>query len=372
MFDTVVALGIQLSGGTIDPMGRNAFHDLKLSSYVGTARHALGIDEQRDNFTLTFWEPNGHPDSEQVWFPGSHGDVGGGYGEAQYDTSIIPQRRESDNRTGISDLVLLWMLGEAEACGLDLSRVNFRGDVAPSELVMKLRPYPMAQTHDSLKHRPSELSNGTYASLGHSRRKMGANPDELVHYTAFYRYVVNGARLPVELAIFINTSPYWLDREAPVSSVLRDLVVDYPVSRPVGAGAATPSVASYAYDAYCALSGEEHVNYTGSHTARLPVNISEVYPAAPAPSAAMAAASAATAASSSAVAPYAASHRFMAAPAAGAGGAAAASAAAGSSSGVGHLRSREQVDGLASAAEAPNAKVIRNDDNTSCQLYPTA
>src|SRR5262249_15603931 len=65
------------------------FHDLRLSSMVKSARHAMSIDERRRTFEPTPWnnigELNGPPGQsqselpyQQVWFSGDHASVGGG------------------------------------------------------------------------------------------------------------------------------------------------------------------------------------------------------------------------------------------------------------------------------------------------------
>lgn len=88
------------------PQRSNRFHDLTLSSLVRCARHALGIDEQRQPFNVSLWEsePSEHQSIEQVWFPGIHSDVGGGFITA-----------------GLSDTALRWMLVEAEKQGAVLN-----------------------------------------------------------------------------------------------------------------------------------------------------------------------------------------------------------------------------------------------------------
>jgi uncharacterized protein (DUF2235 family) len=69
-------------------------------------RHAVAIDERRAFFKtnlLTRSKPGDVPrDFEEVWFPGVHADVGGGYKETE---------------SGLSKLALEWMLYEAELLG---------------------------------------------------------------------------------------------------------------------------------------------------------------------------------------------------------------------------------------------------------------
>jgi Uncharacterized alpha/beta hydrolase domain (DUF2235) len=96
LFDTVGALGIPMTW--LNRVCRRAqeFHDADVSSVVDHSCHALAIDEYRKEFEAAVWtEPRhrGYQTVEQVWFPGSHANIGGGY----------------DDR-GLSDLTLQWML----------------------------------------------------------------------------------------------------------------------------------------------------------------------------------------------------------------------------------------------------------------------
>lgn len=107
VWDTVGALGIPSGLGLLsllDSPERYAFNDTKLNPNIKHARHAVSIDERRASFQPTLWdEDNLSADSDlkQVWFPGVHSDVGGGYPQA-----------------GLSNGALLWMIDEAQHCGL--------------------------------------------------------------------------------------------------------------------------------------------------------------------------------------------------------------------------------------------------------------
>jgi uncharacterized protein (DUF2235 family) len=103
VWDTVRALGIPGSSDLV--FWRHAFHDATLNPHVPYARQALSIDENRQIFAPEIWdeseetaEAKARGRIKQVWFPGVHSDVGGGYRE-----------------TGLSDLALEWMVQEATA-----------------------------------------------------------------------------------------------------------------------------------------------------------------------------------------------------------------------------------------------------------------
>lgn len=108
VWDTVGTMGIPQAGALerwlekIAPYRSNRFHDLNLSSIVRCARHALGVDEQRQPFNASLWEsePSVTQSIEQVWFPGIHSDVGGGF-----------------LACGLSDGALRWMIDEAAKQG---------------------------------------------------------------------------------------------------------------------------------------------------------------------------------------------------------------------------------------------------------------
>ena len=78
VWDTVGALGIPLSfAGFLND--KHHFHDNKIGPNIDCARHALAVDEKRGDFEPTIWKRRPSLDLEQVWFPGVHTDVGGGY-----------------------------------------------------------------------------------------------------------------------------------------------------------------------------------------------------------------------------------------------------------------------------------------------------
>jgi hypothetical protein len=76
-------------------------------SNVLNVAHALALDEMRDKFTPEYWaRPDGSANAssvEEVWFCGSHSNVGGGYVD--------------DN---LSNIAFFWVLGEAESKGLKI------------------------------------------------------------------------------------------------------------------------------------------------------------------------------------------------------------------------------------------------------------
>lgn len=103
VWDTVGALGIPIFTAQHVALDVFQFADKTLSPNVHYARHAIAIDELREDFAPTLW--NADPRITQVLFPGAHADVGGGY-PTQNDES------------GLSDGALLWMTAELSGLGV--------------------------------------------------------------------------------------------------------------------------------------------------------------------------------------------------------------------------------------------------------------
>jgi uncharacterized protein (DUF2235 family) len=151
VWDTVGALGIP---GTRFCAQAFEFHDTGLGTHIRHAFQALAIDERRGNFQAAIWVPFDrtrrrrgatgpitepvHQGPQQVlkqmWFPGVHSNVGGGY----------PQH-------GMSDSTFLWMLAQLQPLlGFDRNNVVSSLDNVASEF------YPGGKLEDS-RTRPWKL-----------------------------------------------------------------------------------------------------------------------------------------------------------------------------------------------------------------------
>lgn len=109
VWDTVKALGLRLPILWRWSLPAHAFHTHELGASVKHGFHALALDETRDVYTPVMWSSRadtpGHV--EQVWFRGTHGDVGGQLGGF-------------DAARPRSNISLVWMLEQAARCGLEL------------------------------------------------------------------------------------------------------------------------------------------------------------------------------------------------------------------------------------------------------------
>ncbi|MFY0692245.1 MAG: DUF2235 domain-containing protein [Paracoccaceae bacterium] len=109
VWDTVRALGFRAPLIWRFSPVEHVFHTHELGETTRHGYHALALDETRRVFEPVLWAPRkGYTGKvEQVWFRGTHGDVGG------HLTGYEPARP-------LANLSLVWILGKAEACGLPL------------------------------------------------------------------------------------------------------------------------------------------------------------------------------------------------------------------------------------------------------------
>ena len=132
LWDTVSSVG-----WILDPIHTQGGHLPYTATLpdVPVVRHAVSIDERRAFFRQNLvHEPAGtNQNVRQVWFAGVHSDVGGSYSEAE---------------SGLSKIVLRWMLCEAQSAGLLLDPqkvIDVLGGKAPY-----VAPDPKGKLHKSL------------------------------------------------------------------------------------------------------------------------------------------------------------------------------------------------------------------------------
>lgn len=105
---------------------------------VKTVRHAVALDERRTYFVQNLWgaNPPENQDVCEVWFPGVHCDVGGGY-------------RESE--AGLSKIALAWMVREAESAGLRFHPTAKAAIIPAADTPRYAAPNSLAMKHESLR-----------------------------------------------------------------------------------------------------------------------------------------------------------------------------------------------------------------------------
>jgi len=159
VFDTVKSLGFRAPFFWKWQEVRHAFHNTRLGPAIRHGFHALALDETREAFAPVLWQcpPDFPGDVEQVWFRGSHSDIGGQLGgfEAARPLSNIP---------------LVWMLERLERCGLPL----------PEGWRKRFPTDPDAPTVGSWR------GWGKYF-LARRKREVGLDPSESIHPSALGR-----------------------------------------------------------------------------------------------------------------------------------------------------------------------------------------
>lgn len=182
---------------------KHKFYDTTLNPNVGYAKHAISIDENRADFKRVPWSPTAEKQDqrdaqgnlffEQVWFPGVHADVGGGYLE---------------NEARLSDVALNWMVA-----GASLIPDGLKHDGG----VLRLFPNPAGQQHNEqaggflkagLRQLPVDPNTGASSSPIHKSvyRRFEVGPVLLFDRMAAY--------LPDNMRVHVDFRHYF-DQSAP-------------------------------------------------------------------------------------------------------------------------------------------------------------
>jgi uncharacterized protein (DUF2235 family) len=139
VYDTVGALGVPLSGATNVNEPIVGFHDTTLGDMVEHAVQALAVDEKRGPYVPTLWTQAANAAALagqtvlQVWFPGVHSDIGGGYGDK-----------------GIGDYTWDFMMRQAARRGLVID---------PGQPTPPVTLKPLPAQHESFDKTWQELSD---------------------------------------------------------------------------------------------------------------------------------------------------------------------------------------------------------------------
>ncbi|MCF2904617.1 DUF2235 domain-containing protein [Octadecabacter sp. CECT 8868] len=153
VWDTVKALGMRLPILWRWSVVDHEFHNHALGPSVKNGFHALAIDETREAYTPVLWScpPGWEGRVEQLWFPGTHGDVGG-------------QIDGVDAVRPLANMSLVWMLDRLEACGLPL----------PDDWLGR---FPTDQTAPSI----GRWKGWSKLFLSRKARVVGRDPSERLH-----------------------------------------------------------------------------------------------------------------------------------------------------------------------------------------------
>jgi uncharacterized protein (DUF2235 family) len=168
VWDTVRALGLRAPMIWRFSPVEHEFHHHHLGNTIRHGFHALALNETRKAFEPVLWDstPGYTGTIKQVWFAGSHGDVGG------HLTGFEPARP-------LSNIALVWMLEHAEMCGLPL-------------------PPNWKERYPRNVDAPSVGTFRGWSKLFLSRRsrRLGHDPSEAVHASVHARAQGWARRLP--------------------------------------------------------------------------------------------------------------------------------------------------------------------------------
>ena len=159
VWDTVKALGVRLPILWRWSVVKHEFHNHALGASVRNGFHALALDEAREAYAPVLWAcpPGWTGHMEQVWFAGTHGDVGGQLG------GFEPARP-------LSNISLVWMLDRLTACGLPL----------PDDCTARFATDPQAPSMGSWR-------GWSKLFLSRKARVVGVDPSERIHESVSVR-----------------------------------------------------------------------------------------------------------------------------------------------------------------------------------------
>lgn len=131
-----------------------SFYDTRLSNCIENAFQALALDERRTSFSPALWEKVGDNRTRlrQVWFPGVHSNVGGGYNDQE-----------------LANLTLAWMMSQIRPfLDMDLDYMLDQQDETDryyERSNQRIRPWSFGKIFDSMM--------GIYALGGSTTRSPG-------------------------------------------------------------------------------------------------------------------------------------------------------------------------------------------------------
>ena len=135
VFDTVASIGVPNLEDEQKPRTQVVFENMTVSSHVQEALHLLSIDETRIAFQPTLMNKEGRV--TEVWFPGAHSDVGGGFA-----------------KRGLSDIAMRFMVDQMRKRDIGLT-IQEPDEVDLAKIVVAKGKY--GYSIDDIAIRPNHL-----------------------------------------------------------------------------------------------------------------------------------------------------------------------------------------------------------------------
>lgn len=197
VFDTVGSLGVP-KFGWLGKFGQKAstdtneyaFYDTRLDECVDNAFQALALDERRAPFQPAIWEKGSDQKTNliQVWFPGVHANIGGGYNDQE-----------------LSNITLAWMMAMLspvlEVNMNYIDREEKKNEEYYEDKGRKIRPWSFGKIYNSvtgafIASGSTTRTPGMYTKMdplnGTPTNKPLRNTNEYMHSSVRSRYVLEG------------------------------------------------------------------------------------------------------------------------------------------------------------------------------------
>ncbi|KAK4463879.1 hypothetical protein QBC42DRAFT_304483 [Cladorrhinum samala] len=204
VWDTVGTLGIPPAPviGVRGSADQWRFTNTQISAKVENAFQALALDEPRYAFRPSLWEraPGSATNLKQVWFPGNHANVGGGWWDQQ-----------------ISDITLAWMCDQLSPLGLEFNHARLTSTFLDTVRFSAAHPFPhVPQKMSSIVARPISGITRTVSKL--LRRSASSSSSSASATASPSKLVSPGSSSPTPWArpeVFRHGNPYTPPRRDP-------------------------------------------------------------------------------------------------------------------------------------------------------------
>ncbi|MEA3490991.1 MAG: DUF2235 domain-containing protein [Campylobacterota bacterium] len=215
VWETVGALGVPDDleiFNIFDNEKKWKFHNVSLGDNIKHARHAMALDEIRSSFSVCRWDnAAGHDDAVELWFPGVHSDVGGGYSNCDLSNGALRWMMDesADVGLGFRDNILQTLKSDP----LGVMHNSYRGALAKLRSRPRNIPAMISQNHDQFHEssiRRQELSPIEYPTY-YPTRILDIGESVTVDVYADTRWNATDIYLPKDHSFTFLATGKWKD-----------------------------------------------------------------------------------------------------------------------------------------------------------------